>query len=50
MTFNMTVPIVLWMRVRGHTWKRTGEMGAAMVLPSLVIVALAIVIVFPACG
>ena len=43
MTFNMTVPMVLWMRVRGHSWERGGEMGAAMVIPSLVIVALALV-------
>ena len=42
MTVTMTVPMVLWMRVRGHTWERSGEMGAAMVIPSLVIVALAI--------
>ena len=42
MTFNMTVPMVLWMRVRGHTWERSGEMGAVMVVPSLVIVALAL--------
>lgn len=42
MTITMTVPMVLWMRVRGHTWERSGEMGAAMVVPSFVIVALAI--------
>jgi flagellar biosynthetic protein FliP len=42
MTFTMTVPMVLWMRVRGHSWERSGEMGAVMVIPSLAIVALAI--------
>jgi flagellar biosynthetic protein FliP len=42
MTFTMTVPMVLWMRVRGHSWERSGEMGAAMAIPSLAIVALAI--------
>lgn len=42
MTANMTVPMVLWMWVRGHTWERAGEMGAAMVLPAIVIVVLAI--------
>jgi hypothetical protein len=30
MTFNMTVPMVAWMRHRGHGWKACGEMGAAM--------------------
>lgn len=43
MAFNMTVPMVLWMRYRGHTWERGGEMAAAMnlpVLPLLVLYAL----------
>jgi hypothetical protein len=35
MAFNMTVPMVLWMRFRGHTWERAGEMAAAMNLPLL---------------
>src|SRR6476469_2458871 len=26
MTFNMTLPMVLWMRYRGHTWQRCGGM------------------------
>jgi hypothetical protein len=30
MTFNMTLPMVLWMRHRGHNWPRCGEMAAAM--------------------
>jgi flagellar biosynthetic protein FliP len=30
MTFNMTLPMVLWMRHRGHPWERWGEMAAAM--------------------
>jgi flagellar biosynthetic protein FliP len=46
----MTVPMVLWMRVRGHTWERAGEMGAAMVIPAAVIVALAIAGVIPRDG
>ncbi|MGZ8740006.1 MAG: hypothetical protein ACXWZ8_05370 [Gaiellaceae bacterium] len=40
MAFNMTVPMVLWMFYRGHSWERSGEMAAAMnalVLPLLVI-------------
>ena len=35
MAFNMTVPMVLWMRYRGHSWERGGEMAAAMNLPVL---------------
>jgi hypothetical protein len=30
MTFNMTLPMVAWMRHRGHAWERCGEMAAAM--------------------
>lgn len=35
MAFNMTVPMVLWMRYCGHTWERCGEMAFAMNLPLL---------------
>ena len=35
MAFNMTVPMVLWMRYRGHSWERGGEMAVAMNLPLL---------------
>ena len=30
MTFNMTTPMLLWMRHRGHRWERCGEMATAM--------------------
>jgi hypothetical protein len=30
MTFNMTLPMVLWMRYRDHSWQRCAEMAAAM--------------------
>ena len=43
MIFNVTVPMVLWMRFRGHTWERAGEMGAAMVIPAIALVVLALV-------
>ena len=29
MAFNMTVPMVLWMRYRGHSWERGGEMATS---------------------
>ena len=40
MAFNMTVPMVLWMRHRHHTWERGGEMAAAMFVPALILLAL----------
>jgi hypothetical protein len=40
MTFNMTLPMVLWMRHRGHSWERCGEMGAAMFLLAFVLLGL----------
>jgi hypothetical protein len=40
MAFNMTVPMVLWMRFRGHSWERGGEMALAMNLPLLPALAL----------
>jgi hypothetical protein len=40
MAFNMTAPMVLWMRYRGHTWERGGEMALAMNLPLLPALAL----------
>jgi hypothetical protein len=35
MAFNMTLPMVAWMRYRGHSWERGGEMAAAMNPPLL---------------
>ena len=40
MTFNMTLPMVLWMHHRGHTWERCGEMAGAMFLLALVMLFL----------
>jgi hypothetical protein len=40
MAFDMTVPMVLWMRYRGHSWARGGEMAAAMNLPLLPLLGL----------
>ena len=31
----MTVPMVAWMRYRGHTWRPTAEMAASMILPTI---------------
>src|SRR3712207_448452 len=40
MGFSMTVPMVAWMRFRGHDWRPTLEMAASMVVPTLAAVAL----------
>jgi hypothetical protein len=31
----MTVPMVAWMRHRGHGWRASNEMAAAMLLPAV---------------
>ena len=40
MGITMTVPMVAWMRLRGHAWRPCLEMGASMVLPTLGTLAL----------
>jgi hypothetical protein len=32
MTFNMTLPMVAWMRHRSHAWRASGELASAMVV------------------
>jgi hypothetical protein len=41
MAISMTVPMVAWMRVRGHGWRLCNEMAAAMLLPTAGALALA---------
>jgi hypothetical protein len=50
MAFNMTVPMVVWMHYRGHSWERCGEMAAAMNLPLLPALVLYAVGAIPAQG
>jgi hypothetical protein len=52
MAFSMTVPMVAWMRHRGHVWRACTEMGAAMIVPAipLICLRLAHVISGPICG
>jgi hypothetical protein len=50
MAFNMTVPMVLWMHYRGHSWERGGEMAVAMTLPVLPLLVLYELGVIPARG
>jgi hypothetical protein len=40
MAFTMTVPMVAWMRHRGHGWAPAGDMTAAMFVPSLALIGL----------
>lgn len=40
MAVTMTVPMVAWMRYRGHGWAASGEMAAAMLVPTLGVIAL----------
>jgi flagellar biosynthetic protein FliP len=40
MAFDMTVPMVWWMRHRGHAWARGAEMAGAMFVPTLLLIAL----------
>jgi hypothetical protein len=40
MMTTMTVPMIAWMRYRGHRWQPTLEMAASMILPTLLAIAL----------
>src|SRR5215213_1796670 len=40
MATTMTVPMVAWMRFRGHRWQPTLEMAASMIIPTLAAIAL----------
>lgn len=40
MALWMTLPMIAWMRFRGHRWRATNEMAAAMLLPAIGALAL----------
>jgi hypothetical protein len=40
MAFAMTVPMVGWMRYRGHGWRPNAEMAASMFLPTFGVIGL----------
>lgn len=40
MAVIMTVPMVAWMRYRGHAWQPCNEMAASMFLPTFGVIAL----------
>jgi hypothetical protein len=37
---TMTVPMVGWMRYRGHGWRPSAEMAASMLIPTFGVMAL----------
>jgi hypothetical protein len=39
MALTMTVPMIAWMRYRGHGWPVCADMAAAMVIPTLSVLA-----------
>jgi hypothetical protein len=39
LAFNMTAPMVAWMRFRGMDWRSINEMSAAMVVEAFVVIA-----------
>ena len=40
MAVTMTVPMVAWMRHRGHGWRANVEMSASMFLPTFAVIAM----------
>jgi hypothetical protein len=40
MAVTMTVPMVAWMRHRGHGWRASNEMAASMFIPTFAVVGL----------
>ena len=40
MGIAMTVPMVAWMRYRGHGWRPASEMAGAMVVPTVAVIVL----------
>lgn len=39
MAVAMTLPMVAWMRIRKHAWRLNIEMAAAMIIPTIVLIA-----------
>ena len=39
MAATMTIPMAMWMRRMGHSWRVTNEMNASMIVPTLAVIA-----------
>ena len=50
--FGMTLAMVAWMHRRGHSWRGSAEMAAAMIVPAVPLVGLRLadIISGPICG
>jgi hypothetical protein len=40
MAVAMTVPMVAWMRIRKHAWRLNAEMAGAMIVPTVLLIAI----------
>jgi energy-converting hydrogenase Eha subunit A len=47
MAVAMTVPMVAWMRVRKHAWRLSAEMAGAMIVPTVVLIAICLIGLLP---
>jgi FtsH-binding integral membrane protein len=53
MAVNMSVPMVVWMRHRHHSWRSSLEMAVAMLVPAIALIGLLwleLITIGPACG
>jgi hypothetical protein len=42
MAVAMSVPMVAWMRIRKHAWRLNAEMAGAMIVPTVLLIALSV--------
>lgn len=47
MAVAMTVSMVAWMRIRKHAWRLSAEMGAAMIVPTVLLIAVCWIVHLP---
>ncbi|GHO90724.1 hypothetical protein KSF_007720 [Reticulibacter mediterranei] len=47
MAVAMTIPMVAWMRIRKHAWRLNAEMAGAMIVPTIVLIAVCLLGVLP---
>jgi hypothetical protein len=48
MALFMTIPMVAWMRIRGHEWEMGAEMAGAMFVPTFLVITLGAIGILPA--
>jgi hypothetical protein len=47
MAVAMTVPMVAWMRIRKHAWRLSAEMAGAMIVPTVLLIAVCWIVHLP---